>query len=214
MKLYASFENQPEEKKLKIIKASIEEFSKKGYENASTNEIVKNAEISKGLLFHYFKNKKNLYLYLIDYVLEKLMQDFYEFAKNQPPDLFDRLIEWGMKKLEIYFKNPTEYRFLAVAFLNIPKEVKKDLMERFEKINKEVLAKILNGIDYTHFRKDIDKGKAINFIIVSIEAISNKIVEMYKNNFDDAVKNMDRIMEDFKEYMEILKNGVYDKGKA
>ena len=42
-----------EEKKQKIINASIEEFSK-GYSLASTNEIVRKAGVSKGLLFHYF----------------------------------------------------------------------------------------------------------------------------------------------------------------
>mgnify|MGYP001006429114 FL=1 len=50
-----------EQKRQRVIRASIEEFAK-GYEVASTNEIVRKAGISKGLLFHYFGNKKNLYM--------------------------------------------------------------------------------------------------------------------------------------------------------
>ena len=50
--MYESFENLPEDKKKRIIEASIEEFAKKGYEKASTNNIVKTAGISKGILFH------------------------------------------------------------------------------------------------------------------------------------------------------------------
>lgn len=46
------------EKQDKIINAAIEVFSKNDYKNAVTEEIAYKAEISKGLLFYYFKNKK------------------------------------------------------------------------------------------------------------------------------------------------------------
>lgn len=45
------------EKRTKIIVICITEFSKYGYENNSTNRIVQKANISKGSLFKYFKNK-------------------------------------------------------------------------------------------------------------------------------------------------------------
>ena len=50
---------EQEEKKQKIYQAALEEFVEHGYQNASTNRITQRAGISKGLLFHYFKNKKN-----------------------------------------------------------------------------------------------------------------------------------------------------------
>ena len=49
--------------------ATLKEFGKHEFEKVSTNTIVKNAVISKGLLFHYFENKKSLVEYLEDYVL-------------------------------------------------------------------------------------------------------------------------------------------------
>ena len=64
-----NFEKLPEQKKKKIIDACIKEFSKNGYVNASTNNIVLNAGISKGSLFNYFDNKKKLYLYILDYAI-------------------------------------------------------------------------------------------------------------------------------------------------
>ncbi|MTI56255.1 MAG: TetR/AcrR family transcriptional regulator [Geosporobacter ferrireducens] len=41
------------------------EFVEKGYDKASTDRIIQRAEISKSLLFYYFKNKKGLFLYLV-----------------------------------------------------------------------------------------------------------------------------------------------------
>ena len=55
--MYDTFENLPEEKRKKILEICLDEFSENSYENSSTNTIVKRAGISKGILFHYFKNK-------------------------------------------------------------------------------------------------------------------------------------------------------------
>lgn len=55
------------EKQDRIINASFEIFAENGYEHASTDDIVKKAGISKGLLFHYFISKIGLYTFLYDY---------------------------------------------------------------------------------------------------------------------------------------------------
>ncbi len=44
----------------KIIEAAIEVFSEKGYTGASIDEIAARAGVSKGLVFWYYKSKKNL----------------------------------------------------------------------------------------------------------------------------------------------------------
>lgn len=56
--LFSKFLNLNPEKQDRILNAALKEFAQKGYQNASTNEIVKEAGISKGLLFHYFNNKR------------------------------------------------------------------------------------------------------------------------------------------------------------
>ncbi|MFD6209493.1 TetR/AcrR family transcriptional regulator, partial [Peribacillus sp. NPDC060253] len=72
--MFSKFLNMDKEKQDRIINAAIKEFAQKGYDNASTNEIVKEAGISKGLLFHYFQNKKQLYLFLYEHMIDILME--------------------------------------------------------------------------------------------------------------------------------------------
>ena len=62
------------EKRDRIINAAIEEFARYPFEKASTNNIVKKAGISKGLLFHYFDSKQALYEKLIGFVINMLYQ--------------------------------------------------------------------------------------------------------------------------------------------
>jgi len=55
------------EKQNRILKAAYEEFAKHSYKQASTNKIIKEADIGKGTLFYYFNSKKELFEFLIEY---------------------------------------------------------------------------------------------------------------------------------------------------
>ncbi len=54
----------PEEKQQKIINAGFRVFSENSYKKSPMNEIADCAGISKSLLYHYFRNKRELYLFL------------------------------------------------------------------------------------------------------------------------------------------------------
>jgi AcrR family transcriptional regulator len=60
-----TFDNLPEEKRARIVKAVIEEFAAHPYVSASTNRIVKAAGISKGSMYQYFENKIAVFRWLV-----------------------------------------------------------------------------------------------------------------------------------------------------
>jgi len=45
----------------KLIEATYEEVYSHGYQGASLSNILSNANVHKGSMYHFFKNKKNLY---------------------------------------------------------------------------------------------------------------------------------------------------------
>lgn len=57
------------EKQDRIINGCMKVFAFCGYTHASTDEMVREAHISKGLLFHYFGSKPGLYHFLYDYAV-------------------------------------------------------------------------------------------------------------------------------------------------
>ena len=56
----------PEGKQHAILNAGYRVFAHNSYKNSPMSEITAEAGISKSLLFHYFRNKKELYLFLWD----------------------------------------------------------------------------------------------------------------------------------------------------
>ncbi len=68
----AKFFDLKQEKQDRMINAALKVFALNGYQHASTDDIVKEAHISKGLLFHYFDSKIGVYSFLYDYCTKLL----------------------------------------------------------------------------------------------------------------------------------------------
>lgn len=62
-----TFLNLPDTKRQQFIQCALVEFSEHYYDDGSINRIVEAAGIAKGSFYQYFKNKKDLYFYLIEW---------------------------------------------------------------------------------------------------------------------------------------------------
>jgi AcrR family transcriptional regulator len=56
----------PLSSKEKVLKAATRVFSRKGYDGASMREIAAAARLTKPMIYYHFKNKKDLYLHLLE----------------------------------------------------------------------------------------------------------------------------------------------------
>jgi AcrR family transcriptional regulator len=60
-----TFFNLNEEKQEKIMRASISEFSRYGFEKGNIGSIAGSAGVAKGSMYQYFQNKRELFLYSV-----------------------------------------------------------------------------------------------------------------------------------------------------
>lgn len=206
--MFSKFLNLDQEKQDRIINAAIKEFAQKGYDNASTNEIVKEAGISKGLLFHYFGNKKKMYLFVFDHFYEILVDEFYKKINLQERDIFKRVRQAVSVKMELLNKYPDLFNFLSVAVMEDSKEVKLELDQRKKQLAKNNIGKLYEGIDLSLFRDDLDVQKALKIIFWTFEQFSEELIQRAKLtptheiNYDEAIKETE-------EYYEVLMKAFY-----
>lgn len=215
--MYSAFEKQPQEKRALIIKVAIEEFVKNGYEKASTDVITRQAEISKGLLFHYFKSKKNLYLYLVHYVKDLLTKEVTEaFKQVQADDFFERVKEIVLLKRKVIEKYLQEAYFAMNALTHPPVAVKKEM----EEIIKEHYETYQEGfmlervymkdlIQTEKLREDISVDTVVKITMLISEQLATKYLTLYKNKPIDIAHIMDSSIKELNEYLEIIKYGIY-----
>ena len=68
------------EKQDRMINGAMKVFARNGYKRASTDDMVKEAGVSKGLWFHYFGNKLGLYDFIADYAVKYMNICFIIFS--------------------------------------------------------------------------------------------------------------------------------------
>jgi len=78
-----TFLNLPESKRERIIAAALEEFANNDFRNASVTRMVRTLGIAKGSVYQYFKDKKDLYLYLLEQSEERRTQFIYPFLNEK-----------------------------------------------------------------------------------------------------------------------------------
>ena len=89
------------EKQQAIINAGYRVFSQNSYKTSPMSEISDAAGISKSLLFHYFHNKKELYMFLWDKCAEITIEYLTKYNCYEQKNLFESM-ERGMRaKMEI-----------------------------------------------------------------------------------------------------------------
>ena len=207
--MYNNFENLNKNKKEKILNACIYEFADKGYDMASTNSIVKEAGISKGILFHYFKNKKNLFFYILDYCFQIMMEEYKKYPLTETRDIFQRLSELGVIKLKIAQDHPHIVKLFMEALANSPQDMQSEIEKKYIQVSKEYMPTFFADIDYSKFRSGVETSKAIEIIMLFLGALGEKYLKDFKGKEQELFQNYDKIMEEYNEYMEILKYGMY-----
>jgi len=60
------------ETRQRILQTAVRLFARKGYDGASVDEIVAQANINKRMVYHYFRNKDGLYAAALEEVFERL----------------------------------------------------------------------------------------------------------------------------------------------
>jgi len=195
-----------EEKRQRVIKAALKEFTK-GYALASTDEIVKEAGISKGLIFHYFGSKRGLFLFLLKYSAE-IMNGEYSKVILSSRDFLENIKMVSKRAMDMTFQYPLVYGFIAKAYFSLGEVFPEGLPKDMPNSNKTLLQQILKTSDKSLFREDIDNEKAQNIALWTMSGFSDSLLK-YGDDLETYKAHYDELGKEFEEYVELLRKLLY-----
>ena len=200
------FNELDEEKKIRIIEAAIKEFAEYGYENGSTNRIVKECGISKGSLFKYFESKEELYFYLIDIVSSQMAEYMKGDIISLSKDLFERVIEYSSMEISWYMSNPIKGRFLIGVSSEYGSEIGQKIIDRYGKKSLDIYEELLKGVDMSKLHNDM---KEIADILRWVLSGFNQsfLLNMQYSSEDIADIKKDYLRQ-LKLHMKVLRSGL------
>lgn len=182
-------------KKNKILEASLELFGKKGYFETDVDSIAKKANVGKGTIYLYFKNKKELFISTINYAINNCNEEIKKSVEqvDSPSLKVEKYIETF---LEIMVGNVNKVKFFTMNNLNSNREmfdfskgidrkivvkrfqILKDIIEEgiqkniFKDLNSEILTMMIVGLIHME----------ISRIIFFETQLDNKRIKYIKDN--------------------------------
>lgn len=140
----------------RILQAAIKEFGANGYTGASINTICETG-ISKGLLYHNFKNKDAVYLACIRVCFEKMT----EYLGKQ--DIGSDLQSYMNARFRFFREYENEARIFFETILQPPMHLHEEILELradFDALNREIYLKVL---DTLKLRSGVTKEEALAY---------------------------------------------------
>ena len=132
----------------RILDAAMGEFSAKGYEGASLNAACAENGISKGIVYHHFKDKDELYLLCVELCFHAATDCLRETAESLSGTPEERLSDYFNARLHFFARNPLYLGIFAGATFQPPAELAAEIAVRregFDRLNLSVLTSLLEG---------------------------------------------------------------------
>lgn len=166
----AKFFDLKKEKQDRMLNAVLKVFALNGYTHASTDEIVKEAHISKGLLFHYFESKIGVYTFVYDYCVRVFTLELSSAVNPSETSYFTILKQIEAAKMQAL----KTYPYLSLFLETCEKETVPEALLAIEDAKKQyenAMGTILARADYDMFKANPDSEKIIKMLTSTLNTI-------------------------------------------
>ena len=189
------------EKQDRMINAALKVFALQGYRHASTDDIVREAAISKGLLFHYFESKLGVYSFIYDYSVRYMNLELRSTVDSKEKDLFEVMKQTECARMHAMRGYPYMQQFLNRS---MSEDVSEALLAIEEK--RSVLEETYQGInaqiDYNMLPSGVDGEKLRKMLEFTVKGLMTE-------RFQDSSFQPEMLYGEICDYLNMVKKLVY-----
>ncbi len=158
----------------RVLHAAVAEFAARGYEAASTNAIAAAAGVAKGLVFHYFGSKDQLFVAVHAHALSEVRDSMLAEVDALPADLFERLHAWQLRKVAFMRKHPALFDVLVMALADAPAALQPRLRRTQATMLGDAWPRALAGVDASRLRPDVSLQDAVETLSLLSEGLEKQ----------------------------------------
>ena len=193
----SKFFDLKKEKQDRMINAALKIFALQGYRHASTDDIVREASISKGLLFHYFGSKLGVYQFIYDYSVRYMNLELRSAVDPGERDLFGVVRQREQARMRAMRGYPYMQQFLNRS---MSEDVSGALMAVEDKKNSlEKTYEAINGqIDYGLLPPGVDGSRLLRILDFTVMGLMTE-------HFQEASFQPEMLYEEICSYLGLMK---------
>lgn len=191
-----------------ILDICLAEFAQHGYEGTSVVKLAKAAGISRTLIFHHFKSKKDLYLQIVDRIVEKAGSEIELSFQTRNPDFFEAREEFSRFKFRFSKNNPTYYRIIREIMSDSLTEIRAELKVRFGEQQARYEKMWQDLFDGVALRDGVDRKQAYRFVQMTLQYFDDKYFSALPagDELDEAY--FMRFLDERNSFLEMLRYGI------
>ena len=193
----------PQERQDLIRNSAMIEFGAGTFKKTSADSIAKRAGVSKALLFHYFKDKRELYLYLFQYAIDESMGKYFANTRYFGETDFFRALEHGHKvKMEMVRRLPGLFRFVMRAYYERDSVLTPRLRKKLDDVLEQTTTDFLSRMDLHKFKDGVDPRMVIRLLTLASEG-------MLAETGACTAQEIDKLFGEYKAYADLLRQHLY-----
>ncbi|MEG1848664.1 MAG: TetR/AcrR family transcriptional regulator [Lachnospiraceae bacterium] len=176
--------------KNRIIKAATLEFSIRNYDTASLNNICNESDISKGLIYHYFGNKEELYLSCVKACFKKitefLSEEIYDFS-----DFQSGMKQYLARRFLFFRTHIQEGHLFLYAVLQPPQSLQQPILKLKEDFDAQCLFYYKTALSSVTLREGVTEQLALEYFVLFQELFNG-----YFQRYAGANLNAEALMKE------------------
>ncbi len=192
--------------KEKILQAAITEFSASGYDKVTMENICTRHGISKGMMYHYYSGKDDLFLLCVQNMYQMMQQYLEEnMAELEKKDALHALKEFWMLRESFFGEHPPFKNIFENALLRTPPHLFEKIEEirgPIEALNRQFLHRTIGKIE---LRENLKKEN-VSIYLEAMESVFWKLAEQYRR--EQRISDVHSLMEAAGELWDMVLLGV------
>lgn len=162
---FERFENLSEDRRRIVVDAAVEVFGDRDYDRASTADIAQRAGVSKSQLFFYFRNKRDLYLYVLTAVTRRVAETVVDDRWYQIDDFFEIMRYAATRKAALVGLSPRVMTFFVRAFYLGHRDVSGALDAFMTDAVPAMVQTYLGHVRWERFREGVDPMRVVRMLV-------------------------------------------------
>lgn len=202
-----------------ILQGAIHEFGTKGYTQGNTQAIADSAGVSKGSVFRYFRDKKNLYLQAGNQALDRLLAVLDQSVWTDAPDLGTLIVRATAYKMKLAQQFPDEFALLIAVYRQdpgVPQVIRAQLSQRMSELTALNTDQFIQPVlDRLTLRTDLPKSEVAQYVQMMLQQVMQWVQnELRRHPEMQTIPEMAPIITKVRHFMILLETGILDGGQS
>lgn len=195
-----------ERSRKEILQAAMVEFGQSGYEKVTMERICRNHGISKGMMYHYYSSKDDLFLLCVGEAFEVLKDHIEQsMATLSAQDPFDAIKNYFLIREHFFASHPQYKLIFETAVINPPKH----LSEQIQILHQPIMDMNWRFLESIVARMSLRPGlcrETVTRYLQNVEPALRSMIDRYQNV--KTTQDLHTMLETTHEILDMLLFGV------